>query len=103
MSGFVFIYYNSYMNKEVELFYFYGSDCDHCIESEKSVDKLISEGFPIKKMEVWHNKENDEFLMRLDCGEEECGGIPFFINQKTGKTICGEASYKKIKEWAEGK
>lgn len=85
---------------EKKLLFFYGLECEHCIETEKNVDKLISEGIKIEKMEVWHNMENDKILEELD---NECGGVPFFINQKTGKTICGEASYKEIKKWAEGK
>lgn len=30
-----------------------------------------------------------------------CGGVPFFLNQITGKTICGKATYKELKNWAE--
>jgi hypothetical protein len=91
------------MDTNKEILFFYGSDCPHCVVVEKHVDKLISEGQNIKKVEVWHNKENDEILMKLDVGENECGGVPFFLNQNTGKTICGEATYKEIKNWAEGK
>jgi len=85
-----------------EILFFYGSDCPHCIDVEKHVDRLISEGVDIKKVEVWHNKENDKILVELDKGDNTCGGVPFFLNQKTGKTICGEATYKEIKKWAEG-
>lgn len=85
---------------EKKLLFFYGLECEHCIETEKNVDKLITEGVDIKKIEVWHNMENDKLLGELD---NECGGVPFFLNQQTGKTICGEASYKEIKKWAEGK
>ncbi len=87
------------MNKD--LLFFYGLECPHCITVEKHVDKLITEGINIKKIEVWHNKENDEMLNDLDVGDNNCGGVPFFLNQKTGKTICGEATYKEIKNWAE--
>jgi len=83
-----------------DLLFFYGSDCPHCVTSEKYVDKLIEEGFNIKKVEVWHNMENDKILMKLDCGEEPCGGVPFFLNQITGKTICGEVTYKELRDWA---
>ena len=86
-----------------DLLFFYGLECPSCIIVEKQVDKLNAEGFNIKKVEVWHNKENDEWLMKLDEGEDACGGVPFFLNQKTGKTICGEAPYKEIRKWAEGK
>ena len=86
-----------------DLLFFYGLECPSCIIVEKHVDKLNAEGFNIKKVEVWHSKENDEWLMKLDAGEDACGGVPFFLNQKTGKTICGEAPYKEIRKWAEGK
>jgi len=92
------------MNMENKnLLFFYGLDCPHCIEPEKAVDDLISEGFPIHKMEVWYNEDNDSLLEELDSGDGSCGGIPFFINRDTGKTICGEASYEQIKLCAEGK
>ena len=86
-----------------DLIFFYGLDCPHCVEVEKHVDKLIEEGFNIKKLEVWNNMENDKIMVDLDVGEDMCGGVPFFINQISGKTICGEATYKEIKSWAEGK
>lgn len=88
---------------EKQLLFFYGLECEHCIETEKNVDKLIKEGLNILKIEVWHNKENDKLLEELDNGEDCCGGIPFFLNKETGAKICGEASYKEIKKWAEGK
>jgi hypothetical protein len=91
------------MNTEKDIIFFYGLDCPHCIKVEKHIDRLIGEGFNIKKLEVWNNKVNDELMLNLDKGEDVCGGVPFFINQNTGKTICGEASYKEIKNWAEGK
>jgi hypothetical protein len=83
-----------------DLLFFYGLGCPHCIAPEKHVDKLISEGVDIKKVEVWNNKDNDKMLTELDVGENMCGGVPFFLNQNTGKTICGEATYKEIKDWA---
>jgi hypothetical protein len=89
------------MNKD--LLFFYGLECPSCIVVEEHVDRLISEGFNIKKIEVWHDKENDEMLLRLDVGDEICGGVPFFLNQKTNKTICGEASYEEIKKLVIGK
>ena len=91
------------MNTNKNILFFYGLECPHCIDVEKHVDKLISEGVAIKKLEVWHNKENDKLLEELDKGEDICGGVPFFLNQNTGKTICGEATYNEIKNWAEGK
>lgn len=84
-----------------DLLFFYGEECDYCIEVMKHVDRLIGEGFDIEKIEVWNNKENDALMMNLDKGENMCGGVPFFLNKKTGKTICGETSYKELRNWAE--
>ncbi len=91
------------MNKDKNLLFFYGLDCPHCVVVEKHVDDLILDGFDIKKLEVWNNKENDELMEELDKGDCMCGGVPFFLNQITSKTICGEATYKEVKNWAEGK
>ena len=70
---------------------------------EKLVNRLIDEGFYIEKKECWHNKENEELFVKMDCEDEPCGGVPFFVNKKTGKTVCGEVSYEELKNWAEGK
>jgi hypothetical protein len=84
------------------IYFFYGTDCPHCVSVEKLVDKLILEGFGIKKIEVWHNIENENLMVSLDKGEEACGGVPFFFNENSGKSICGESTYKELKDWASG-
>jgi len=85
------------------IYFFYGVECPNCVVMEKLVDKLIEEGICIKKMEVWHNIENEELMVSLDKGEEVCGGVPFFFNEHTNKSICGETSYKELKTWAQDK
>ncbi len=55
---------------------------------------------------MWHNSENAKLLQKYDKdaeGNEFCGGIPFFYNEKTGKKICGNTSFEKLKAWAQGK
>jgi len=91
------------MDTNKNLIFFYGSDCPHCIKMDKIVNQLNEEGFNIKKLEVWDNKENDNFMISLDKGDDECGGVPFFYNENNNKSLCGEVSYNKMKEWAEGK
>lgn len=83
------------------LLFFYGLECPHCITMEKIVDRLVSEGHDIEKVEVWHNKDNENLFEKMDVGEDNCGGVPFFINQKNKKTLCGEVTYKEMKDWAE--
>ncbi len=89
-------------NNNKELLFFYGTECPHCLRMEKFVDKLTKEGHKIKKIEIWHNKENNKMMEKLDCEAEPCGGVPFFLNQNTGKIVCGEVTYKELKSWADG-
>ena len=82
---------------------------------EKFVDRLITEGVKIKKVETWHNKENEKIFEDIDNGkvfiksedgeycEDKCGGVPFMINQHTNKAICGETTYEELKAWAQEK
>lgn len=79
---------------------FYGQECPHCLKMHELTDKLEQEaGVKIEKLEVWHNEENVKKFETIDS-KGECGGVPFFVNTKTGKTICGEATYEELKEWA---
>lgn len=65
-------------------------------------DKLKFEtGIEVDRIEVWENADNMKIMEGLD--KEPCGGVPFFVNTKSGKTLCGEVEYKELKNWAEGK
>jgi thiol-disulfide isomerase/thioredoxin len=87
---------------ESNLLEFYGTECVHCRFMNPLIERLEAEtGLKIKKMEVWHNERNAQLLQQID--RDFCGGVPFFFNVKTGKWICGSASYEKLKEWALGK
>ncbi len=82
-----------------ELLEFYGTECVHCREMDPLVARLKKEErIDIKKLEVWHNSQNAAMMREYD--KNFCGGVPFFYNEKTGKWICGSASYEKLKEWA---
>jgi len=56
------------------------------------------EGVHIAKLDVWHNEQNAKLMKEVDHGY--CGGVPFFYNKKTGKWICGETDYDRLKNWA---
>ena len=75
------------------------------MEKEKGIQLLQwkekEEGIKIKKFETWHNPENEKLRAKIDAGR--CGGVPFFVNQKTGVVICGATSYENLKMWAKGK
>lgn len=78
---------------------FYGEECPHCLDMHKLVVKLEKEeGIKVDALEVWHNAENEKLLESID--KDLCGGVPFFYNSKNKKFICGEATYKELKEWA---
>lgn len=84
-----------------ELLEFNGTECVHCHEMDPLVQRMEAEtGKKVVQLEVWHNAENDRLRESLDQGH--CGGIPFFINTRTGKWLCGSATYEELKAWALG-
>lgn len=93
--------------KEGRLIEFYGTECVHCKEMEPLIARLEKEhNTKITRLEVWHNSENAKLLQKYDKdehGNEFCGGVPFFYNEKTGKKICGNTNFEKLKAWAEVK
>ncbi len=81
---------------------FYGTECSHCHDMDPLVDRLEKEcKVKITKIEVWHNEKNAALLESIDKGQ--CGGVPFFYNEKTKKAICGAVPYETLKAWALGK
>ncbi len=67
---------------------------------EPIIKKLEEEtGVVVDRLEVWHDEKNSEILKECDK-DGECGGVPFFINKNSGKTICGEATLDELKAWA---
>lgn len=78
---------------------FYGKECPHCEKMLRLTKQLETEtGLRVNKFEVWHDKENMKTMEALDQGV--CGGVPYFFNEKTHKTICGEATLDELKTWA---
>lgn len=63
------------------------------------VEKLNKEGAKIEILETWHNAENAKKLETFDTGL--CGGVPFFYNAKSKKVLCGEATEKEVRDWAD--
>ncbi|MFA7192275.1 MAG: thioredoxin domain-containing protein [Candidatus Paceibacterota bacterium] len=82
--------------------FFYGDECEHCKIMEPIVEKIEKDlGVSFDKKEIDHDDANYEYMKTLD--KESCGGVPFFVDTKTGKTVCGEVSYEELKGWAEDK
>lgn len=84
------------------LLMFYGTECTHCHEMEPLVKQLEAQKkLNVERLEVWHNAKNAKLLEKYDT--VDCGGVPFFYNTKTKKSICGATSYEKLLSWAMGK
>lgn len=77
------------------MYEFFGTECPHCQNMKPIVESLKSRGIQVESFEVWHNEDNAHKLELLDKGH--CGGVPFFINPKTEKWICGEATLEELK------
>ena len=96
------------VNKEnsQRLLMFSGTECVHCKEMDPLIEQLEKEtGLKIEHVEVWHDAENAAWLEKIDKnpdGSVFCGGIPLFLNEKTGKKLCGNQKYEKLKAWASG-
>ncbi len=84
-----------------KLLMFYGTECQHCHEMDPLIKKLEKkEKIKIEKLEVWHNSKNKGLLEKLDQGS--CGGVPFFYNEKSKKSLCGSVDFATLKKWAKG-
>ena len=85
---------------------FTGTECVHCKELTPLIERLEKEEkVKITSLEVWHDKENFEFMRSVDKDDKDnvfCGGVPFLFNEKTGAKLCGVVDYEKLKEWALG-
>ena len=84
-----------------DLVYFTGTECTHCKSMEPVITQVEKDlGISFNRKEVWHNMANQDEFRKLAIGK--CEGIPFFYNKKTGKSICGRASFDGLKAWATG-
>jgi len=84
------------------LFMYYGEECVHCHTMMPMLERVAKEtGKKVKQLEVWHDSANRKKMEKINT--MKCTGVPFFYNDKTGKSICGATSYNKLKAWAEGK
>ncbi len=88
--------------KTSDLVEYYGTECHFCIQMAPLIEKVEKElKVKIIKKETWHNAANQMEFMKVAAGK--CGGVPFFINMKSGKFICGATTYDRFKAWAQGK
>jgi len=81
---------------------FYGKECPHCITMAPLVERVEKElKTEIRKLETWHDPANEALRKEKDDGS--CGGVPFYFNEESGKSLCGESSYEELLAWAQGK
>ena len=87
---------------EDDLLFFFGTECTHCHSMDPIIERLEKElKIKFKRIEVWHNSSNAQLMEQYDKGY--CGGVPFLFNRKSGKWICGEVPYDRLRGWALGK
>jgi hypothetical protein len=59
-------------------------------------------GRRITHLETWEDESNQKQYDSVG-GATLCGGVPFFYNLETGKSICGAAPCEALVKWAKGK
>ena len=84
-----------------DLLFFFGKECSFTKKSLPFVDCLERHlKRPIVRKETWHNEENHNFWIK-NGGVTNCGGVPYFYNTTTGKSVCGApASCLKLIDWS---
>lgn len=81
------------------LLFFFGRECGFCHQMMPLVEQAERElGVTFERFETWHNEENAHALTQYDKGY--CGGVPFLVNTKTGKWICGAVDYGTLAAFA---
>jgi hypothetical protein len=90
-------------DKQPHLIGFYA---EQSIESKrmKYLGDLLEEELPGTKivwLEAWENPLNERLRATIDL-RNQCGGVPYLFNRKTGKVLCGIQAYDKLRAWAQG-
>ena len=82
---------------------FYGQGCPHCHVMHPIVDRLISEGSNILKLEVWHDNNNADKMRSFSKIIANASGgdlaVPTFLDEENERAVCGEMSYETLKQW----
>ena len=66
------------------IYYFYGTGCPNCKQTDPIVKKLSKKyGLVLKKYEVWYNKKNRAFLLNMAKKiNKRPQGVPLVIIEK---------------------
>ena len=68
--------------KEINMHLFYGEECPHCEKLIEFLDEYLKEKDNVKlyKYEVWHNKNNQERLSKVqDLLQVKGNGVPYLV------------------------
>lgn len=80
--------------------FFYGEGCPYTTRVLPDVECLetamTSQGRKLGRREVWHDEDNQRKYIEVARGK--CRGVPFFVNEKTGRFVCGAAPCSVLKE-----
>ena len=82
-------------------YYFYSQGCGWCKRSEPIVDELIKEGHDILKLDL-ADPDNQALNRELQQEYKVQCGTPWFINEATGKGICGFREKDILEKWLAG-
>jgi len=86
-----------------DLQFFYGDTCPFTAKVEPAVKKMEdSLNVRLTRYEVYKQPDNKKLLVTNPVWAEKCGGVPFFLNIKTGAVLCGQASVEDLQNWARG-
>lgn len=91
--------------KKPTLICFFGNECSHCDTMRPLIAKLTFDtGIILDERDVWKSQEDfrlmENYQDEIKKTDPECDGMPFFYNTETKAYLCGEVSYKTLKEWA---
>jgi thiol-disulfide isomerase/thioredoxin len=83
--------------------FFYGEGCPYTKKVQPAVNCVeMFLGKNIEKLEIYHSPENKVKYTKAN-GPQNCGGVPYFYNETTQKSVCGACSCDTLKEWAAAK
>ena len=87
--------------QESNLYFFYTQGCGWCKKVIPHIDTLIKEGYDILKLDL---ADGDNRKLQDEVKKEynhQCG-TPYFVDTKTGNTICGFREKDVLEKWANG-
>lgn len=80
---------------------FHSDNCDHCEQMEPVLQRLERDlATKVRRINIFRRREFYSLLEAM--GHDECGGLPFYYNRRTGQAICGATSYANLRRWGTG-